>query len=124
VFLSISAVAAAHHLLPAATGCVQAGVQSEAVASAAVGVINVAGTVVAASLMDKAGRKQLLTLSFVGMGVSMLAMSAGLSLPVLAVSGAIDVQPPSVHLLACPVASGCAWDATVLGPWLHLRCHS
>lgn len=34
-----------------------AGVGSETLASAAVGVVNVVGTVVAASLMDKAGRK-------------------------------------------------------------------
>jgi hypothetical protein len=35
----------------------KAGVQSGALASAAVGAINVLGTVVSAGLMDKAGRK-------------------------------------------------------------------
>ena len=44
----------------------QAGITSGALASAAVGAINVLGTVIAASLMDKAGRKQLLTTSFAG----------------------------------------------------------
>ena len=43
-----------------------------ALASAAVGATNVAGTVVAASLMDRAGRKQLLTLSFTGAAISRL----------------------------------------------------
>ncbi len=62
----------------------QAGIASAALASAAVGVTNVVGTVVAASLMDRAGRKQLLALSFGGMGLSMLAMAAGLGLPSLA----------------------------------------
>lgn len=47
-------------------GCLQAGITSGALASAAVGAINVLGTVIAGSLMDKAGRKQLLTLSFAG----------------------------------------------------------
>ena len=62
----------------------QAGIASAALASAAVGVTNVVGTVVAASLMDRAGRKQLLTLSFTGMGLSMLVMAAGLGLESLA----------------------------------------
>lgn len=62
----------------------QAGIESAALASAAVGVTNVVGTVVAASLMDRAGRKQLLALSFSGMGISMLVMAAGLGIPSLA----------------------------------------
>lgn len=62
----------------------KAGVGSEALASAAVGVTNVLGSVVATGLMDRAGRKQLLVLSYAGMGASMLAMAAGLSLPFLA----------------------------------------
>jgi sugar porter (SP) family MFS transporter len=61
----------------------QAGVKSGALASAAVGALNVAGTIVAAGLMDKAGRKQLLELSFTGMGISMLAMAFGLGIPAL-----------------------------------------
>lgn len=35
---------------------------------------------------DKSGRKQLLVISFLGMALSMLAISAGLVLPQLAVS--------------------------------------
>lgn len=44
----------------------QAGVTSGTLASAAVGATNVLGTMVAAGLMDRAGRKQLLTNSFLG----------------------------------------------------------
>ena len=55
----------------------QAGVKSGQLASAVVGTINVLGTVVAASLMDKFGRKQLLSTSFTGMGLAMLSMAAG-----------------------------------------------
>ena len=55
----------------------QAGVKSGQLASAVVGTINVLGTVVAASLMDKFGRKQLLSTSFSGMGLAMLSMAAG-----------------------------------------------
>ncbi len=65
--------------------CMQAGVKSQALASAGVGAINVLGTIVAGSLVDKAGRKQLLLVSFLGMAASMLAMSAGLGLPSLQV---------------------------------------
>lgn len=58
-------------------GGLQAGVKSGELASALVGTINVLGTVAAALMVDKFGRKQLLSLSFSGMGSAMLAMSAG-----------------------------------------------
>ena len=63
----------------------QAGIQSQALASAGVGAINVVGTVIAGSLVDKAGRKQLLIASYLGMAASMVAMAAGLAMPQLAV---------------------------------------
>lgn len=53
-------------MLPSCLPLHQAGVASTTLASAAVGATNVLGTMVAASLMDKAGRKQLLTNSFLG----------------------------------------------------------
>ena len=43
------------------------------------------GTVIAGSLVDKAGRKQLLIPSFLGMAVSMIVMAAGQALPQLSV---------------------------------------
>ncbi len=63
----------------------QAGVKTGALASAGVGAINVFGTLVAGQLVDRAGRKQLLLVSFLGMAAAMMCMSAGLALPQLAV---------------------------------------
>jgi MFS family permease len=60
-------------------------VKSGALASAGVGAINVFGTLVAGQLVDRAGRKQLLLVSFLGMAAAMMCMSAGLALPQLAV---------------------------------------
>ena len=99
--------------------------QSQALASAAVGAINVFGTVVAGSLVDRAGRKQLLLVSFLGMAASMLAMSAGLALPQLAVRGLI-IESFSLRLLSCllTVATGAITLAPMAGKLLgpeHLR---
>lgn len=91
---------------PAMCG-VQAGVQSGAVASAVVGGMNVVGTIVAASAMDKAGRKQLLRLSFGGMGLSMLAMVAGLSLSSLAhLRGSIALFGTLAYVLTFSLGAG------------------
>ena len=79
---------------------VQAGIKSQALASAGVGAINVAGTIVAGSLVDKAGRKQLLLVSFLGMAASMLAMSAGLGLPSLQVGPTAATAPSPAAALA------------------------
>jgi len=85
----------------------KAGVTSGALASAAVGAVNVAGTVAAAGLMEKAGRKQLLTLSFSGMGVSMLAMALGLALPGLApVAGPIALVGTLSYILSFAMGAG------------------
>lgn len=75
-----------------AVALLQAGIQSQALASAGVGAINVAGTVIAGSLVDKAGRKQLLIASYLGMAASMVTMAAGLAMPQLAVR---DPRPQS-----------------------------
>ncbi len=72
----------------------QAGIQSQALASAGVGAINVAGTIVSGLLV-----------SFLGMAASMLAMSAGLGLPALQArhSGVVDsfstAAPPRLSCL-------------------------
>lgn len=85
----------------------KAGVASGALASAAVGVVNVLGTVAAAGLMDRAGRKQLLTVSFAGMGASMAVMAAGLALPALApASGPIALVGTLAYILAFAVGAG------------------
>ncbi|KAK9796344.1 hypothetical protein WJX73_010696 [Symbiochloris irregularis] len=85
----------------------KAGITSGALASAAVGAINVLGTVVAASLMDKAGRKQLLTLSYTGMGLAMLAMSAGLGLQQFAsASGAVALVGTLAYVMCFALGAG------------------
>ena len=84
-----------------------AGITSGALASAAVGLINVFGTVGAASLMEKAGRKQLLRLSFTGMGICMLLMAMGLALPILApISGAIALFGTLGYVLCFAAGAG------------------
>ncbi|PSC75514.1 Plastidic glucose transporter 4 [Micractinium conductrix] len=85
----------------------KAGVQSGALASAAVGATNVLGTVVAAGLMDRAGRKQLISWSFAGMGVSMLAMAGGLSLPFLSgMTGGIALVGTLAYILSFALGAG------------------
>jgi hypothetical protein len=84
-----------------------AGVASGALASAAVGAVNVAGTVAAAGMMDRAGRKQLLGVSFAGMGVSMLAMALGLALPGLkGVSGPVALCGTLAYILSFALGAG------------------
>lgn len=71
------------------------------------GAVNVLGTVAAAGLMEKAGRKQLLTLSFTGMGVAMLAMALGLALPGLAsAAGPIALIGTLGYILAFAMGVG------------------
>eukprot|EP00884_Botryococcus_braunii_P011217 jgi/Botrbrau1/20096/Bobra.0850s0001.1 len=85
----------------------QAGIKDGALASAAVGLVNVLGTVVAGSFMDKAGRKQLLTLSFALMGAAMLTMSAGLALPAFAsIAGPIALVGTLTYILGFALGAG------------------
>lgn len=85
----------------------QAGVKSTTLASAAVGVTNVLGTLVAVWLMDKAGRKQLLTNSFMGQALAMFVMAAGFSLPALQpYAGTIAVAGTLFYILAFATGAG------------------
>lgn len=85
----------------------KAGIASGALASAAVGVVNVLGTVAAAALMDRAGRKQLLILSFGGMGTAMLCMALGLAIPSLTpLSGPIALVGTLAYILAFAMGAG------------------
>lgn len=78
----------------------QAGITSGALASAAVGATNVLGTLIASGLIEKAGRKQLLNQSYLGMGVAMLAMAAGFGIPALAAySGTIALVGTLAYIL-------------------------
>jgi MFS family permease len=72
-----------------------------------VGLVNVLGTVVAGSFMDKAGRKQLLTLSFALMGASMLTMSLGLAWPAFAsLAGPIALVGTLTYILGFALGAG------------------
>jgi MFS family permease len=84
-----------------------AGIQSDALASAAVGVINVLGTIGAASLIEKTGRKDLLRLSFVGMGACMLTMALGLAVPAAAsISGILSFVGTLAYVLCFAMGAG------------------
>jgi len=61
-----------------------AGVTSDVLASAGVGLVNVLATITASSVIDRLGRKPLLITSFTGMAASMLLLAAALSWPALA----------------------------------------
>jgi hypothetical protein len=79
----------------------QAGISSNTLASAAVGATNVLGTIIATSIIEKAGRKQLLRASYAGMGAAMLVMAAGFGLPALqGLSGAIAVLGTLAYILS------------------------
>ena len=85
----------------------QAGIQNAATASAAIGLVNVVGTIIAGSLIEKAGRVQLLTVSFTGMCISMFAMVAGRSLPQLAGSaGTIAFAGTVAYVLSFALGAG------------------
>jgi len=84
-----------------------AGVSNGAAASAAVGAVNVLGSAVAASLMDRAGRLTLLTASFGGMAAAMLVMAAGLGLPAFApVAGPIALAGTLAYVAAFALGAG------------------
>ena len=84
-----------------------AGIQSDALASAAVGVINVLGTIGAASLIEKTGRKDLLRLSFAGMGACMLTMSLGLAVPAASsISGILSFIGTLAYVLCFAMGAG------------------
>ncbi|GMH43045.1 hypothetical protein BSKO_10967 [Bryopsis sp. KO-2023] len=84
-----------------------AGMSSATLASAAVGATNVLGTIFATSLMDKAGRKQLLTFSYLGMGIAMLSMAAGFSVEALsAFSGPIALIGTLVYIMSFGLGVG------------------
>lgn len=85
----------------------KAGVTNGAAASAAVGVVNVVGTLAAALAMDRAGRLSLLTASFGGMAAAMLAMAAGLGLPQFAsISGPIALAGTIAYIAAFAIGAG------------------
>jgi len=61
----------------------QAGIQSVALANAVTGLVNLVGTIFAASVIERLGRKVLLYGSFAGQGVCMATMGLALALPAM-----------------------------------------
>ena len=59
----------------------RAGLSSPVLGSIIVGCVNVAGTGVAAYLMDRLGRRPLLILSHAGMAISLISISVAKFLP-------------------------------------------
>jgi sugar porter (SP) family MFS transporter len=85
----------------------EAGIRSGALASAAVGACNVAGTLVATAVIERAGRKQLLVASYLGMVVAMAAMAAGFALPAMAAhAGTVALGGTLFYILAFAVGAG------------------
>lgn len=84
-----------------------AGIKSDVAASAFVGAANVFGTAVASSLMDRQGRKSLLTFSFTGMAASMLLLSLSFTWKVLApYSGTLAVLGTVLYVLSFSLGAG------------------
>jgi len=85
----------------------QAGVQSDTLASAAVGATNVLGTIIAGAIIEKAGRKVLLANSYLGQAAAMFAMAAGFSLPALKeLSAPIAVIGTLFYILSFALGAG------------------
>lgn len=85
----------------------QAGVTSDTLASAAVGATNVLGTLLAAGIIEKAGRKQLLVGSYVGQAAAMLTMAAAFTLPALkALSAPVAVLGTLAYILSFAMGAG------------------
>lgn len=71
----------------------KAGLESPVLGSIIVGSVNVAGTLLAATLMDKAGRRQLLLTSHIVMAVCLFALAVSTYLPCAPPpTGALAVQ--------------------------------
>lgn len=84
-----------------------AGVGSATIASAAVGVANVVGTLIAGQLLDREGRKPLLMRSLTLMGASMALLAASMVLDVLKPYAAIFAVTGTIaYVLAFALGSG------------------
>lgn len=85
----------------------QAGVQSAALASVAVGATNVIGTLIASALIEKQGRTTLLINSYLGQALAMLLMAAGLGIEAMKpYSGLIAVLGTLFYILSFALGAG------------------
>jgi MFS family permease len=93
----------------------KAGIASPILANLAMGGVNTAATAVAAVLMDRAGRKSLLTLSFFGMSAALGIMAVFLLLPGISQSFAALVALGTIFVYTIFFALGCGPV-----PWVYL----
>jgi MFS family permease len=92
-----------------------AGISSPILANLFMGGVNTAATVVAAILMDRKGRKSLLTLSFFGMSAALGIMAAFLAVPGISQKIAAVVALVSIFVYTVFFALGCGPV-----PWVYL----
>lgn len=84
-----------------------AGIKSDVAASALVGAANVIGSLIASSLMDKKGRKNLLITSYFGMSASMFVLALALSWPALAsYAGLLAVAGTVTYVFSFALGAG------------------
>lgn len=92
----------------------RAGLQSPILGSILMGLVNVAFTLVAASLMDKMGRKPLLQLSFLGMALSLMGVAVTIYVPTgEALQGALTVSLIILYVLCFAMGAGPI-------PWIYI----
>jgi len=85
----------------------EAGVVNDVAASAAVGLVNVVATVFSGSIIDRLGRKPLMTVSLLGMALSMLTLAAAMTLPALAsVKGVLCVVMTMAYIGSFGIGMG------------------
>lgn len=92
-----------------------AGIESPILANLVMGGINTAATIVAAMLMDRTGRKLLLTLSFSGMAVALGLLAAFLTVPGISENFAAFIALGAIFVYTIFFALGCGPV-----PWVYL----
>ena len=106
----------------------QAGLASPVVGSIVVGAVNTGGTLLAASLIDRAGRRTLLLTSHIAMAVCLAALAAANLLPgaLSALHGLCCTSRAAndVNMLECPQLRQHAWPVGLLcwryeTAWVH-----
>eukprot|EP00899_Mesostigma_viride_P006409 jgi/Mesvir1/1576/Mv14546-RA.3 len=92
----------------------KAGLASPIVGSIMIGVVNLAGTLLASALMDKAGRKALMNASNGGMALCLLALAGALVVPALqSLAGPISLVAIFLYVISFAIGAGPV-------PWLYI----
>eukprot|EP00850_Spirogloea_muscicola_P018521 SM000170S02693 [mRNA] locus=s170:212133:216530:- [translate_table: standard] len=84
-----------------------AGISSGTVASIGVGVINLVGAFASTYMMDRLGRKKLMSLSFSGMGIAMAAQAAAAAFPIFQpVASAVSIGGTLAYVFMFALGAG------------------